>query len=111
MKKIMSIVVLTGLLLVMGCTTGAVGGNGSAEATASQVQPGPNDAAITSAVRAAFQQDEMLAATDIDVVTEEGVVMLDGRLPSGRAANRAVSLARATEGVRRVISRLELGSQ
>jgi len=111
MEKIISIVLLTGLLLVVGCTTGAVGGNGSAEATASQVQPGPSDATITSAVRAAFQEDEMLAATDIDVVTEEGVVTLGGRLPSGRAANRAVSLARSTDGVRHVISRLELASQ
>jgi hyperosmotically inducible protein len=66
----------------------------------------PNDSAIVSAVQAALKQDDLVADSNVNVASEQGVVTLSGQLPNARAANRAFSVARSTEGVRRVISNL-----
>lgn len=110
MKKIAyALLLVTSLGMVMtGCSTTSVSG-GTNTATASQEKRDVSDASITAAVEDAFQQDELLGSEKIEVDTQDGVVMLAARMSSGRAANRAISLAREVPGVQRVVwSRLEL---
>jgi len=57
------------------------------------------DAAITAKVKTKFAADEMVKAHDIDVDTLRGVVTLHGTVNSAAERDRAVSLARGTEGV------------
>lgn len=109
MKKIayaLGLVISLGVVMT-GCSTTSNGGADTA--TASQETRGVSDASITAAVEDVFQQDELLGSENIEVDTQEGVVMLAARMSSGRAANRAISLARDVPGVQRVVwSRLEL---
>lgn len=111
MKEIAyALLLLTSLGMVMtGCSTTALSGADTTAATTGQEKRGVSDASITAAVKDAFQQDDLLNSQNIEVNTREGVVMLAARLDSGRAANRAITLAREIPGVRRVVwSRLEL---
>jgi hypothetical protein len=102
--------VLLLISLLGGCAGLPGGGAGeSTETSTSSGQPSrgaPNDTAITAAIKSAMQQDELLAGTSVTVVSEQGIVTLSGQLSSARAANRAFSVARNTDGVRRVISNL-----
>jgi osmotically-inducible protein OsmY len=109
MKKIayaLWLVISLGMVMT-GCST--TSNSGADTAAASQEKRGVSDASITAAVEDVFQQDELLGPENIEVDTQEGVVMLAARMSSGRAANRAISLAREVPGVQRVVwSRLEL---
>jgi hyperosmotically inducible protein len=67
------------------------------------------DSAITSSIKAQLASDPFKGLSHIDVDTEDhGVVTLKGKVPSQAAADRAISLARATEGVRTVKSALKI---
>jgi osmotically-inducible protein OsmY len=67
------------------------------------------DAAITSAVKAKFLADATVKGLQIDVDTDAGVVTLNGTVASRPEADRAMMLARNTEGVKRVIDNLKVG--
>ena len=66
------------------------------------------DSGVTTKVKAKFAQDDIVKAHDINVTTRDGVVTLSGEVDSSAARERAVSLARATEGVTNVIDDLQL---
>jgi hyperosmotically inducible protein len=71
------------------------------------------DSSIKSSIKAKFASDPYndFALSHIDVdVNKHGVVALEGRVPSQEAADRAVSIARATEGVREVRNQLKVWS-
>ena len=70
-----------------------------------------DDAAITAAVKAKFAGDPDVAAIDIDVDTNEGVVTLSGRVESADQSREAARLAADTDGVRRVINNLSVGDR
>jgi osmotically-inducible protein OsmY len=67
------------------------------------------DAAITSAVKAKFLADGTVKGLKIDVDTSNGVVTLNGTVSSRAEADRAMMLARNTEGVSRVVDNLKIG--
>jgi hyperosmotically inducible protein len=67
------------------------------------------DAAITTAVKAKVLADANTPGTTIDVDTENGVVTLTGTVASRAAADRAVALARETNGVKNVVNDLKVG--
>lgn len=67
------------------------------------------DAAITSAVKAQFLADTTVGGLQIDVDTKAGVVVLNGTVSSRAEADRAVMLARNTEGVDHVVDNLRVG--
>lgn len=75
-------------------------------AAALTVACGQTDAGITTAVKSKFAADDMVKAYQIDVTTENHVVTLDGRVETSAAKDRAMTLARDTEGVRDVVDRL-----
>lgn len=86
----------------------------SANAGSSATPRGPvtttSDAAITAKVKAKFAADETVRASSIDVDTVRGIVTLHGKVRSAAERDRAVSLARGTEGVVDVKSDLNMGS-
>ena len=109
MNKLTFIFALLAALSIAGCATSGGGSSGddSATSTASlsdsgRGAPQAKDSEITSAIQRAFSQDDLLSKSNISVNSNQGVVSLSGRL-SARAANRAVSVARAAPGVRRVL--------
>lgn len=67
------------------------------------------DATITSAVKAKLLADTAVSGLKIDVDTNSGVVTLNGTVAAKAEADRAVSLARETDGVTRVVSNLRIG--
>jgi hyperosmotically inducible periplasmic protein len=67
------------------------------------------DAAVTSAVKTKFLADTAVAGLKIDVDTQNGVVTLNGTVASKTEADKAVSLARETDGVTRVVNNLRIG--
>jgi hyperosmotically inducible periplasmic protein len=67
------------------------------------------DSSITSSIKAQLVSDPYKGLSHIDVDTDHhGVVTLEGKVPSQDAADRAISIARATEGVRTVKSKLKV---
>jgi osmotically-inducible protein OsmY len=67
------------------------------------------DAAITSAVKTKMLADTTVAGLKIDVDTNAGVVTLNGMASTRAEADRAVALARGTDGVKRVVNNLKIG--
>jgi hyperosmotically inducible protein len=67
------------------------------------------DGWITTRVHARFVDEDMLKGSDISVDTSKHVVTLTGTVISSAGRARATSVARQTEGVRRVVNRLTLG--
>jgi|GEM_PF-902435 hyperosmotically inducible protein len=67
------------------------------------------DSSITSSIKAKLASDPSKGLSHIDVDTDDhGVVTLKGKVPTQDAADRAISIARATEGVRTVKSALKV---
>ena len=69
------------------------------------------DAWITSRVSARFVNEDTLKGSDIDVDTNDHIVTLTGTVVTSAGRARAGVVARQTEGVRRVINSLTIGSK
>ncbi len=69
-----------------------------------------SDPGITTAVKSKMAADDTVKAYQIDVDTEGGVVTLTGTVASTAARDRAVELARGTDGVTRVEDRLTVNA-
>lgn len=67
------------------------------------------DSSISSSIKAQLASDPTKGLSHIDVDTDDhGVVTLKGKVPNQDAADRAISIARATDGVRSVKSSLKI---
>ena len=64
------------------------------------------DAALTAKIKSKMALDDSVKAADIDVDTSGGVVTLTGKVSSDAARQRAMQLARETDGVTSVVDRL-----
>lgn len=107
MRIVMSLLIAA---VMSGCTAAVVGGAavggyyvGKDDRSVGQIA---SDAKITASINAKYAKDSEVSAIDINVDTRYGVVVLHGNVSSQRIANRAVELARATKGVKSVISKL-----
>ncbi len=81
----------------------------SAEADSTQPTLVVKDSSIESSITAQLKSDSFKGLSHVDVDTDDhGVVTLKGRVPSQDAADRAIAIARATEGVREVKSALKI---
>jgi hyperosmotically inducible protein len=67
------------------------------------------DAAITTAVKSKFLADSDVPGMKIDVDTSNGVVTLNGTVPSAAEKRRAVQIAKETDGVKSVKDNLKVG--
>ena len=75
-------------------------------ALAAVVACSASDPGITTAVKSKLAADDTVKAYQIDVDTQGGVVTLTGAVENQAAKDRAVQLARETDGVTRVEDRL-----
>ena len=66
-----------------------------------------DDASITAAVKANLAADSAKALASIDVDTVSGTVYLNGRVKDPATKQRAESLARQANGVRRVVNNIQ----
>lgn len=69
-----------------------------------------DDAAITTKVKAEIMRDPGLKLTDINVETNQGVVILSGMVDKPQDAERAVQIARAITDVKSVENKLAVRS-
>jgi hyperosmotically inducible protein len=65
-----------------------------------------SDGSLTARIKAKMALDDKVGALGIDVDTVNGTVTLSGEVRSEPERERALSLARETEGVRAVVDRL-----
>jgi hyperosmotically inducible protein len=76
-----------------------------------EVARSTGDAWVTTKVKTKFLAEDMLERSDLHVDTDnKGVVTLTGTVPSETARNRAVEIARTTEGVRQVVDKIVVGA-
>ena len=66
---------------------------------------------MTAIINASYARDGLVSASDINIDSQNGVVILDGTVSSEAAKNRAIALARRTKGVTKVISNLVVASE
>jgi hypothetical protein len=66
------------------------------------------EASITSKIKAKMALDDVVRARTIDVTTEGKIVTLTGTVRSPQEHDRALALARETEGVSRVVDRMAI---
>ena len=67
-----------------------------------------DDAGITTKVKAKLAAEKISTVTRIDVDTNQGVVALNGTVPSTEMRTRAEQIAREVKGVRDVINNLRV---
>lgn len=67
------------------------------------------DGWITTRVHARFVDEALLKGSNISVETNDHVVTLTGTVLAQSGRTRATTVARGTEGVRRVVNRLTIG--
>ncbi|HMR04020.1 MAG TPA: BON domain-containing protein [Candidatus Competibacter phosphatis] len=109
MHKLSLILAFLAALTLTACA-GLGGGSSSDTSTSASTSlsdnarrgPKVSDSEITASIKDAFKQDDLLSNASITVTSDQGVVSMSGRL-TARAANRAMSLARAAPGVYRVV--------
>ncbi len=65
-----------------------------------------DDALITTKIKSAILSDELLRGSQVDVVTNNGIVKLSGTVASEAAVTSAISLANAIHGVKMVQNEL-----
>jgi osmotically-inducible protein OsmY len=87
---------------------GAETARDTAAGAADRTQNAVTDAAITSGVKGKFLADTAVSGLKIDVDTRDGVVTLTGTVSTSAEADRAMVLARETNGVTRVINNLQV---
>jgi osmotically-inducible protein OsmY len=68
------------------------------------------DAGVTTKVKSQLAADDMVKASDINVDTKDKVVTLTGTVESQMAEDRALEIARQTEGVASVVDNITVGA-
>jgi osmotically-inducible protein OsmY len=79
-----------------------------AAVAAKKVGDSMEEAALTTKIKAKMALDDSVKARAIDVTTEGTVVTLSGHAGSLTARDRAIALARETNGVTRVVDHLQV---
>jgi osmotically-inducible protein OsmY len=67
-----------------------------------------NDGGLTAKIKAKMALDDAVKARDLDVDTSGTVVTVSGRVRSDAERQRALRLARETDGVTKVIDRIQV---
>ena len=79
-------------------------------ASAERAQHAAADGSITAKIKAKMALDDTVKALNIDIDTNGSIVTLSGRVGSAAERERAMRLARETEGVSSVVDRLALSN-
>lgn len=83
---------------------------GKTKAAAEKTGEFITDAAITTAVKTKLLADSKTPGLKIDVDTKDGVVTLNGTVPTKAVEDKAVADARGTKGVKRVVNNLKIAA-
>lgn len=75
---------------------------------ANALQDAVSDGAITAKIKSKLALDDTIKARDIKVSTTDGVVTLSGKVGSAAEHDRAMQLARETDGVKSVTDELQV---
>jgi hyperosmotically inducible protein len=67
-----------------------------------------SDGALTAKIKAKMTLDDTVKALDLNVDTVDGVVTVTGKVRTRAERDRALALARETNGVRNVVDRITL---
>lgn len=107
-----AVILLTSMMLMAtGCAALVVGGAGSGsdypQSSRSEAAQSA-DQKISEAVRAELRADRLLAAANIEVATNNGVVTLDGSVANYTARAQAETLTAGIKGVRGIHNRLKI---
>jgi hyperosmotically inducible protein len=98
--------------MLSGCTALLVGGAGAAGYQLGKDERPPAvvtaDAAITAKIKGKYVADSVVNAFNINVDTYESRVTLRGSVGSLTARNRAVELAKDTDGVKSVNDQISI---
>jgi len=86
------------------------GATQTARDAAKQTGNAITDGWITMKVHSQFIPEDALEGSDIDVDTKNGVVTLNGTVPTEAARTRAMAIAKATDGVKSVADKLRIGA-
>jgi hypothetical protein len=79
-----------------------------AAGAAAEVKETVTEAGITAKIKAKMALDDSVKARSIDVTTSGSVVTISGTVESVREHDRALALARETEGVSHVVDQLKV---
>lgn len=101
------------LSCIAACSLGALAATAAADPAPGTYGPAAKvvitDSAITSSIKAQYEADDDGGLGHIRVDTDDhGVVKLNGEVRSQSAEDRAIAIARATDGVREVRSDIEV---
>ncbi len=75
---------------------------------AAEMKQALTEASLTAKIKAKMALDDSVKARTIDVTTTGSTVTLTGKVDSAAERERAVSLARETDGITAVVDRLEM---
>ena len=107
MKLARTALLLLTLGMLMGCTAMLLGGTSGGESYPSAgAAPSDADNRVSGIIRQRFSQDPDVSRYTIGIRTVDGSVTLSGTVGSYSIRDRAVQLARTTDGVRAVDSRI-----
>lgn len=111
-NRIFSLIVILSAFLINGCNSIPITDPNKQVVPAdddkrsmSQIM---NDASITAAITAKYVKDEQVKAFNIKVSTFNGIVMLEGQLPSLAVEDQAILLATQAKGVKKIISKIKI---
>jgi hyperosmotically inducible periplasmic protein len=80
-------------------------------AAAKHTKEALGDGALTAKIKAKMALDDTVKALDLNVDTVDGVVTVSGKARSAAERDRALALARETNGVRQVVDKITLTGQ
>jgi hypothetical protein len=100
-------VVTTGVNADRAREVGAQVGEKTAEA-ANQARRALNDGSITAKIKAKMALDDSVKALDLDVDTTGTTVTVSGVVSNEAQKQRALQLARETEGVKQVVDQIQV---
>jgi len=86
-------------------------GRAVATSTVTPAAPAPtpeqsHDGSLAGQVQSKLDADQQVKAAAIEVIAKDGVVLLEGSVPTTAVKQKALSVARATPGVLQVVDRL-----
>jgi len=79
------------------------------EKAASKTAEVITDSAITSDIKTKYLAERGVSGLDIHVETNNGVVTLSGNVKTKAEETKAMSIARGTHGVKRIVNKMKLG--
>jgi hyperosmotically inducible protein len=109
LRKVMLITAVA--LVGLGAGVGGAAERTTTEKTKDTAQSASNaisDSWITMKTKLSLMADERVSATDVNVTTKQGIVTLQGKVPSAEAKQAAEADAKQIDGAKEVVNKLSV---